>query len=390
MSHFALRAVGVFLLLLTHHCPLYACAWDRDTLEAEAKGIPEVMQIITGRFERNPDLFYEMRLQRVTQEIAQSPDKLELYDDAGMASDRLHRGDEAIAWMHKKQATMRNWKGDTKVLKEHRYRYLANQGTFIAHRWLRDGADRKRIGEMKQARNLIAEAIELNPDAHFGREKYQLKMMEWIIAPPEVKKNDILPSVADTFESSSSPEPKNVADAVKGLSGIIVLGDAWQSVDTFYALSSLLSEYDQRNSVAYLADLRTKELIKSGKRSILPTAPNGEALIALMDERGIPEQTIQYADKVAEKYKLLRAEANQWHTKRTAYMIERLKAGRHPDTDKDFWNEWQEPSSPSLYIQTAEDIFYVQLKWGVAIAAIAIIGLWIGLTRRHKKRKAAF
>ncbi len=279
MFHFFYRTAGILFLLLAHHSALYACAWDRDTLEAEAKGIPEVMQIITGRFERNPDLFYEMRLQRVIKELAQSPDKLELYDDAGVASDRLHRGDEAIAWMRKKQAAMQNWQGDAAALKEHRYRYLANQGTFIAHRWLRNGGDRKRIGEMKQARDLIAAAIKLNPDAHFGREKYQLKMMEWIINPPQVKKDEAPPSVAHTFyKSGTSPEKGQVADAVKGLSGIIVLGDAWQSVDAFYALSLLLQQYDDRNYVAFQAWLRAEELVNAGKHSVLPSAPQGEAL----------------------------------------------------------------------------------------------------------------
>lgn len=390
MSHFSLRAIGVVLLLLVHHSLSFACAWDRDTLEAEAKGIPEVMHIITGRFERNPDLFYEMRLKRVTQEIAQHPDQLELYDDAGVASDRLQRGDEAIAWMHKKQAAMQNWQGDAKTLKEHRYRYLANQGTFIAHRWLRSGADRKRIGEMKQARDMIAAAIKLNPDAHFGREKYQLKMMEWIIAPPDVKKDDILPSIADTFHSNSSPEPEIIADAVKGLSGIIVLGDAWQSVDTFYALSLLLQQYEDRNYVAFQAWLRAEELIKAGKRSVLPTAAQGEALLADLQRYSLVEGQVSNDKKQREKFKQLRANANQWQVQRNDYMIERLKAGRHPDTDKEFWNEWQEPPLPSLYIETPNDAFFTQVKWGALAAVIAIISLWYGLVQWHKKRKVTF
>lgn len=369
-------------MLLAHHCPLYACAWDRDTLEAEAKGIPEVMQIITGRFERNPDLFYEMRLQRVTQEIARQPDKLELYDDAGVASDRLHRGDEAIAWMHKKQAAMRTWKGDAKVLKEHRYRYLANQGTFIAHRWLRTGGDRKRIGEMKQARDLIAEAIKINPDAHFGREKYQLKIMEWIITPPNIKKDGILPSVADTFESGQG----NIADAVKGLSGIIVLGDAWQSVDTFYALSRLLQQYQSRNYVSFQAWLRTEELVKAGKRSILPTSPQGKDLIKEWRDYGTGEDYVDDSRKQIEKFKQLRTEADQWHNLRTAYMLGRLKNGQHPDTDKEFWKDWKEPPLPEVYITTWYDLYAGHLKRGFWWAALAVGIIWH--LRWRKKRKS--
>src|SRR5688500_1406183 len=80
-----------------------ACLWDRDTLGMEVKNFPGLAQVITGRFERNPPLYYEMRLARVTKEIARTPEKLELYDDAGVACDRLGRSDEAIAWMKRKR-----------------------------------------------------------------------------------------------------------------------------------------------------------------------------------------------------------------------------------------------------------------------------------------------
>ena len=70
------------------------------------------------------------------------------------------------------------------VVKEHLYRYHANHGTFLAHRWSRAGADRSKLVEVEAARDQIARALEINPDAHFGREKYQLQALDWIIAPP--------------------------------------------------------------------------------------------------------------------------------------------------------------------------------------------------------------
>ena len=39
-----------------------------------------------------------MRLRRVAAEIETNPGNLDAYDDTGVACDRLHRGDEAIAW----------------------------------------------------------------------------------------------------------------------------------------------------------------------------------------------------------------------------------------------------------------------------------------------------
>src|SRR5690242_9773526 len=86
--------------------PAGACLWDRDTLEHEGGKMPDGVQTIVGWFDRNPPLFYEMRLARVTNELRVSPDRLDLYDDAAVAADRLGRDDEAVALMGRKRAAM--------------------------------------------------------------------------------------------------------------------------------------------------------------------------------------------------------------------------------------------------------------------------------------------
>ena len=160
----AVFAVACSLLAGVAH----ACLWDRDTLAAEAKGLPGITEIITGRFDRFPTLFYEMRLERVTAAIVSDPDNLGLYDDAGVACDRLGRSDEAIAWMERKLLVMDRLESEGADVGEHRYRYLANLGTFLVHRWLKSGSDREDMTDVERSRELIAAAIELNPDAHFG------------------------------------------------------------------------------------------------------------------------------------------------------------------------------------------------------------------------------
>jgi len=54
----------------------HACLWDRDTLAAEARGLPGITEVITGRFDRFPAFFYEMRLERVAAEVEADPDQL--------------------------------------------------------------------------------------------------------------------------------------------------------------------------------------------------------------------------------------------------------------------------------------------------------------------------
>jgi hypothetical protein len=117
-----MRLLTLLCLILLATIPVLACAWDSDTLAMEAKGLPDTVQIITGRFERNPPLYYQMRLKRVSQALKTQPGKLEFYDDAGVACDRLGRGAEAIDWMKRKRAQLGKL-GFNKQSKEHWYRY---------------------------------------------------------------------------------------------------------------------------------------------------------------------------------------------------------------------------------------------------------------------------
>lgn len=379
-----------FLIVVLLCLPLSsrACLNDRDSLEAEAVGIPQTIVVIAGRFARNPELFYEMRLSRVTKEIAAFPHKLELYDDAAVACDRLHRDGEAIVWMKRKAAEMARQKktGMTVAsqLKEHQYRYLANLGTFYAHNWLRSGANRKKMEQLALGRNLIVQAIKIKPDAHFGREKYQLQAIEWMLHPPKWKPDADFPSLPSF--SSRDNEP-NRSKAVEGIAGLIVLGDAWQSVDAFNALSLALLKNGMLTSVAYMARLRARELARAGKKSLLPGAPTGEGLARLMSDRDFEEDIDN--DQVESQFQKLRAEADHWQALRTAYMTERLSRGKHPDTDKDFWKDWSEPSPPSLYTVTTGQVMRPYILKCMALGgSLIVVALLIFRAKRRARNLA--
>src|SRR5687768_10957039 len=124
------RTLLTLALLLLIPATLLACMWDRDTLAKEARGLPGMTAIITGRFERNPPLYYEMRLKRVAEEIRVNPFSFAAYDDAAVACDRLGRHDEAIAWMEKKRARLDKADASDPAVKDHWYRYYANVGTY--------------------------------------------------------------------------------------------------------------------------------------------------------------------------------------------------------------------------------------------------------------------
>lgn len=351
------RVVTATALLLGLPLSAVACLWDRDTPVDEARGLPEVVAVLTGRFERNPPLFYRMRLERVASHLRDHPGDLAAYDDAGVACDRLGRGDGAIAWMEKKREQLSGLNSTDPEVKEHFYRYHANIGTFLVHRWVRQGADRARIDQVKAARDEIARALEINPNAHFGREKYQLRALDWIIDPPKVGESwQGLPNLLGwSFDDiyGQETDPRDADDAVRGLAGLVVLGNAWESVDVFHALNVALQRdsvgYDRgreggRNTLAYLAWLRCRELVDAGKTTMLPGAPRGEALKAMLRK---PDFVM--AEKLLDPaFITIRAEADAWHAARTAFMMGRLKDGRHPDTDPHFWDGYAERPAPGL------------------------------------------
>ena len=376
------RTMAAFVLSVGLPLSVAACLWDRDTPAAEAIGMPEVVAVLTGRFERNPPLYYEMRLARVTLHLQSRPDDLAAYDDAGVACDRLGLGDEAISWMARKRVELEKLDASRPEVQEHRYRYHANLGTFLVHRWASQGADRARIDEVEAACDQIAKALEINPDAHFGREKYQLQAMQWIVNPPRADSSQFLPNFLDwDFHDiyGESTEPEEADEAVRGLTGLIVLGNAWESVDVFHALNVALQRnslgfergrYGGRNSLAYFAWLRCVELVDSGQGSFLPDAPKGEKLKRLLHR---PDFT--KADLLLDPaFRQLRTEADAWHTERVAFMLRRLDAGRHPDTDSRFWEGYTALPAPELPTISVPDAYDAWQARRMKMVLLVVVG----------------
>lgn len=332
------------------------CLWDRDTLRAEAAGAPGMVETIVGRFDRFPPLYYEMRLERAAADIARDPGDLAAYDDAAVSCDRLGLYDEAIAWMARKRVAldvMPSAAPDADVRNDHEYRYLANLGTFHIHRWLANGADRSNMADVERSRDLIDQAITLNPDAHFGRERYQLMAIDWILEPPYRGPSSTTPSaileVDSTLWTSQGSlhhgqlENHNYADAPIGFAGLVSLGNAWNSFDVFFTLGAAL-QGTENSSIATLAWLRAEEITNNGGRSLHPGVDTSDF------------QATEYAGRflsstsdVERFFKNARAEADAWHAARTAYITARLEQGQHPDTHPDFFAAWVEPSTmPAL------------------------------------------
>lgn len=329
-------------ILLLAALPARACLWDRDTLAQEAQGKLDTVKAITGWFDRFPPGYYEMRLKRVSKELAADPKKLDLYDDAGVAANRLGRYDEAIAWMEKKKAVLDGLPAQDTLTA--RYRYFANLGSFLGNRWVTKPIDERKAdrADLTAAIKAISAAIELNPDAHFGREKYQLRLFDWLESSysPAARETwnfiDLRPLLEARMGKLEPAESEKFKEMEKGMVGLIELGSAWESVDVFSALRDvLLNEGD--GSLAVLAQQRVMELRKAGRGKLFGKHELvQERWINVVEKPELPEAWYRKTRQAAE------ARKKAW----VAYQEERFDKGLHPDTHPDFWKQWQEPAFP--------------------------------------------
>ena len=150
----------IVLCLLVLSGPAQACIWDRDTLAMERARFPEVNELIVGYFPRHSLAYYEWRKEQVLAIPLEQRTPGD-YDDLGASYDKLGEHEKAIDTMLAKFERY----PDQGVYETH-----ANLGTFYIHN-----------GEFEKGAQYIGSAIEINPDAHFGREVYQKLLVEYVL-----------------------------------------------------------------------------------------------------------------------------------------------------------------------------------------------------------------
>ncbi len=419
------RFFGVALLI---SLPLVAraCMNDRDSdaLVVQNKRLPDALRVISGRFERNPPRYYQMRMGRVERELSSKPRQFGLYDDLAVAHDRLGDDETAMRVMAQKRAVLPAFDASDKDNKEAWYRYFANEGTFRAHRFLHNGAKLQNIAELKRGRAEIARAIQIKPNAHFGRERVQLMVMDWIMACKQKKTSKRLGEwieardnwdivYDDARHKGDSPaqivaKAKHRRETAEGLAGLVVLGAAWSSPDVFEALGQALYVEDTVD-LHYMALLRCRELLQSGSKSFVGLSDDqidpahnvfpGEGEDFDMEMRGIGVNATNQGTLTA-LYPQLRDEADQWNARRAKWMEAKFEQGKHPDTDANFWQSFPETAPPSLDIAWLNNrdersrgqnsrIVSVVLGWGGILLFSTVLSVVIMKFKRRKSAKTS-
>lgn len=136
-----------------------ACIWDTDTLAMERERFPSSLELITGKFLRHTPEFYRWRIEDRQKRIVKEPDNLALLDDLAAAYDKVGQPAKAVEVM------LSSRRRDPR-----RYETEANLGTFYLH-----------SDDFARGIETIGKALEINPDAHFGREKYQKLLAEYVL-----------------------------------------------------------------------------------------------------------------------------------------------------------------------------------------------------------------
>lgn len=350
---------GIALLAFVPSLAL-ACINDRDTIKFEQQNVDAlnriqkeidpgkreqavkdlVLRAIGGRFERYPEQYYKMRISRL--EAKPKLTALE-YDDLAVAYDRIGGVDFAIAITEKSLPLRKT--------ADEKYRFHANYGTFLVHKWVSDGAKDEDKATLKKSIAEIEAALKINPSSHFGREKVQLAL----------EKSWFAPEKADEIFDKIKHE-----DVLVGASGIIMMGLGYELPDMY----EILRTYQKGHTgvVFTAANLRYHELVDQGNVALFKMSPDVNAY--------------KSAD-----YTRLREDGERVHQSRMKYMAAKFDQGQHPDTDPSFWSEWKEPDFPTTQRPTSAKTGVTQLLLALAgIVALAGAGLILGVKLYFARR----
>ena len=161
---------------LPHHVPKYA--------GGVAFRFAMVQDVIHERFAKHGAAHYRER-DRLTREKLQAlpiddPKRFPFYDDLGAGLDRLGRSDEAVAAIREKLALQQKQGLAGRDL----YTSYANLGTFLIHGSAKQAAagDASARERFREGVALVRKSVEVNPEAHFGRERWQAAIAEFLLA----------------------------------------------------------------------------------------------------------------------------------------------------------------------------------------------------------------
>jgi tetratricopeptide (TPR) repeat protein len=392
MKRAAAIIIVALVISLTLASPARACLWDTDTLLDEQRGMPTVASILAGKWERHSPFFYEQRIAAARKTLDSDPKNLAAMDDLSVALEKTGHVNDAIDVMKRKLE-----------IDPAGYTTHANLGTFYLH-----------SGDLDAGITHIKRALEINPSAHFGRERYQLMVAQYI---RDGKKNPavyasgsfVMPVIAGESEAAEirtkigddeyfkflatartgmmdwggRRDGPEVDKAIEGVVGMIRFGTG-TSPDLFYALGDLLSARGDFH-LAYRAYRRAIDL---GLR-------DPEQIREAMDAaRARHEDQSKFADDViAAEQK----DGSAWLAAYQAYEDDLLRTGRDVADTAQFAAFYKQhgdprakPSNRAVWIASAiSTLRRNPMTNFLIVAGIALVIACIARFRRDRRKRRA-
>ncbi len=235
----------------------HACLWDSDTLATERARFPEVQGTMSGVFPRHSKEYHAWRVQQKEPLVESGKAAASDYDDLAVSLHKLGSHQRAIDVMMAKEKKLPG-----------QYETYSNLGTFYIY-----------TGDLVTAKSWIEKALSINLNAHFGREKYQLWLVQWLLERREATESLVNPgdeSIDQYFArtkgfasfvarreaggySGSSDQPISFSEdqrkaAIGGVTGMMYFTD-FDNPILQEALGDLLSFGSGEDNAAQLASL---------------------------------------------------------------------------------------------------------------------------------------
>ncbi len=328
--------LSAFLVFLVLPITVLACLWDYDTLRMERSSFPNTLEIITGKFLRHSKEFYEWRIQDRLKKIDKEPNRLDYYDDLAVAYEKTGQHALAIEWILKKDK-----------IKPGVYETYSNLGTFYIL-----------AGELEQGLPWIDKALAINPDAHFGRERYQKWLAEYALTRKKDGKIPLplspLPLRVEFSYEKNHPKsfkdflkvklevqhllPEDGQKATKGILGMMRFANHNNPL-LLETLGDLLFEYRADETFVDAKRLAAFSYLKASYGMQDPktkAAYQDLAKNALAFQTPKPGESSQLSMAELEKeFQSLQADADSWYAELKEKEIGWIQEGRNADEEFD-------------------------------------------------------
>jgi tetratricopeptide (TPR) repeat protein len=234
-----LRILQTFFIagILLSPIPVLACAWDSDTLAEEKKKKPEIAEIIFGTTKAKVDA---PRLQKRIAELKSNPreDDAAWWNDLAGAYLRLGQPQEAANLL---ESVLKKFDSD--------YGIHANLGTAY-----------HLLGRYQEAEKEIARDLEINPDAHFGLEKYHLALLQYLAKDEAYKSKHVyVDEFSHVFLDSEWGEASLMSYYSAERDKVIDPATATNDFPDYRLKWNLAGDTNFSAGVAYMATLNSRE-----------------------------------------------------------------------------------------------------------------------------------